>query len=99
MTSFISLVERVYAAGTESDIASAASVGDLVTKIYNWVLVIGVPLGVLMFIYAGYLYMTSQGNPDNIKTAKDIIISTLVGFALIVLSGVILQNVIGVKNP
>ncbi len=90
------LINRVYA-DTESDIANASSVGQLVTEIYKWVLVLGVPLGTLMFIYAGYLYLTSQGNPDNIKTAKDIIISTLVGFALIVLSGVILRNVIGVK--
>lgn len=90
------LIGRVYA-DTESDLASATTVGSYITAIYKWVLMIGVPLGTLMLIYAGILYMTSQGNQDSIKTAKDIIISTLVGFALIILSGIILQNVVGVN--
>jgi len=72
-------------------------VGDFVTLLYKWVILgIGPALAILVMIYAGYVYMTSQGNPDSIKTAKDLIIGALVGLALIILAGVILRNVVGI---
>ena len=84
---------------TEQEVENAGSIGKLVTILYEWMIPLGTALAVLVIIYAGYLYATSQGNPDSVKTAKDLIIGALVGLALIILAGVILRNVIGVQIP
>ena len=84
-------------AANEEDFRNAANVGDYVTKLYNWGIGIGSALAIMMLIYAGYLYASSQGNPDSIKQAKDLIIGALVGLALIILAGVILTKVIGIS--
>jgi len=57
----------------------------------------GVALATLMLIYAGYKYMTSQGNPTAINEAKDIIIGSLSGLALLLLTSLIL-NVLNITN-
>lgn len=94
----INFISKVMAAdNTEETLRHAGDVGSYITILYKWVLPFCAGLAVLMMIYAGYLYMTSQGNPDNMKQAKDYIISALVGLALIILAGVILRSVIGVK--
>ncbi|MCL5407150.1 MAG: pilin [Patescibacteria group bacterium] len=96
----INFIQKAIAANpnvpTETDLRNAGKVGDYITLLYKWVLPFAAGLAVLMIIYAGYLYITSQGNPDNIKQAKDYIIGALVGLALIILAGVILKSVIGV---
>jgi hypothetical protein len=50
-------------------------------------------LALLMVIYAGYLYMTSQGNPDSINQAKDILIGVITGIVLLFLIRVILNQI------
>lgn len=39
-----------------------------------------------MIIYGGWLYLTSQGNDDKIKQAKQVITAAIVGFIIIVLA-------------
>jgi len=84
---------------TEEKIKNIHKIGDLVTILYKWAIPLGSALAALVIIYAGYLYATSQGNPDSVKMAKDLIIGALVGLALIILAGVILRNVIGLNLP
>jgi hypothetical protein len=48
-----------------------------------------------MLIWAGYLYMTSQGNQDNITSAKDIITGVVLGLLLLFTAEILLKNVIG----
>ncbi len=94
----INFIQKVLAADTlpsEGDLRTAGNVGNYITILYKWFLPFAGGVAVLMIIYAGYLYITSQGNPDNIKTAKDYIIGALVGLMLIILAGVILRSVIG----
>lgn len=90
------LIGRALAA-TEEELGSAKNVGEFVSILFKWGVPVATSLAVAVMIYAGYLYMTSQGNPDTIKSAKDYIIGALVGLALIILAGVILKNVIGVN--
>lgn len=56
-----------------------------VVTLFQYAMKAGVVLTVLMVIYAGYKYMTSQGNPSAINEAKEILIGTLSGFAMLVL--------------
>lgn len=85
------------AVGIEEQLKNAQTVGDYITALYPWVLGVCVSLATLIVIYAGYLYVTSQGNPESTKTAKELIIGALLGLALIILAGVILKN-IGVQG-
>ncbi len=72
-------------------------IDNLIDFIYNIALVL-VPL---MIVWAGILYVTSSGRPDQTTKAKNIIIYTLVGFAIILLSKgfvEIIKQLLGTKE-
>jgi hypothetical protein len=71
--------------------------GQYVSKIMSWLVTIIASLGALMFVYAGYIYVTSQGNPEGITQAKDIIIATITSIILLFLIEVILVKTVGIK--
>lgn len=64
---------------------------DFLTRAYLWAVGIAIIGAAGMIIYAGYKYAVSRGNPSEVNNAKEIIISTLVGLALLVVSFTILQ--------
>lgn len=66
-----------------------------IRKVWNWAITIAISLSVLVLTAAGYLYMTSAGNPDRIGLAKKLMIGVFSGIGLLVLSRVLLVNVIG----
>ncbi len=71
---------------------------EIIGNIIDFILNIAIVLAPLMIVWAGGLYITSGGNPDKIKKAKDIIIYTLAGFAIILLSQgfvVIIKTLLG----
>ncbi len=70
-------------------------IGDFVNRLLGILIGIGAGIAVLLIIYAGYKLMTSQGNPEAIQNAKDMITSAIVGLLFIIFSIVILE-VIGV---
>lgn len=79
-----------------TDFGEANSLGDYITLVWLW---LRAALGfgaVLMIIVAGYMYMTSQGNPEQINRAKDILIGVIAGVVLLFTIQVLLKNVIGV---
>lgn len=61
---------------------------------------IAVPLSVIsvvaLLIYAGVLLISSQGNPDKLKEAKEIITNAIIGFVFILLSVAILTLIMSV---
>ena len=71
---------------------------EYIQAVFSFALKMGVALTALMLIYAGYKYITSQGNPSAINEAKDIIIGSLSGFAMLLLIYLIL-NVLNLKQP
>lgn len=70
---------------------TGGSYGEYIGATYSFALKAGIGLTVLMIIYAGYRYMTSQGNPSAINEAKDIIIGSLSGFSLLLLVHMIIS--------
>lgn len=58
---------------------------DYVRDIYTFALNAGFALATLMVIFAGYKYLTSQGNTTAINDAKDIIIGSIIGFIILLL--------------
>jgi hypothetical protein len=69
-----------------------------IKAVFAFSLKLGVALTALMLIYAGYKYMTSQGNPTALNEAKDIMIGSLSGFIMLLLVYLIL-NVYNLKTP
>lgn len=78
------------AKGVNTEFGLACNLADYVNLILKWALPVVGGLAVLMIIYAGYIYMTSQGNPEAVAKAKDIIIGVAIGVLLLFLIGVIL---------
>lgn len=59
------------------------------------------PLSTLMVLIAGFLYMTGGGNPEKIKTARQVLIWTLVGIAVVIVANVaetIVREVLGIRG-
>jgi len=65
--------------------------GGYISAVFTFSLQLGSALAILMVIYAGYKYMTSQGNPSAINEAKDIIIGSLSGLSMLLLIYLILK--------
>ncbi len=66
--------------------------------LFSFALKLGAALTALMIIYAGYKYLTSQGNTSATGEAKEIIIGSLSGFAMLLLIYLLL-NVMGFETP
>lgn len=60
-------------------------------------------LAVLLILYAGYLWMTSRGDEDKIKTAKGIIVSAVIGLVIILsayaVASFVLNKLYDATNP
>jgi len=66
----------------------------LLDSVISFALYISLVLAVIAFIYAGFLYMTAQGNPSQISTAHGIFIKVLIGFFFILGSWLIVNLII-----
>jgi hypothetical protein len=51
--------------------------------ILNAVLIIGVPVVTLGFIYTGFLFVQAQGSSEKLKTAKNSLLYVVIGAALL----------------
>lgn len=59
------------------------SIGGLIVGILNVLLIIAVPIVVFFIIYAGFSYVTAQGNPEKIKQASRSLTYAVIGAVLI----------------
>lgn len=72
----------------------------LIDRIISFVFMAGVVIAPIMILIAGFYYITSAGEPAKLQTAKNIILYTAIGLAVILLAkGLIsfLQKVLEVK--
>ena len=66
------------------------TVKELVDAIVNIAVPVAILCLVVLVVYAGYMLISSQGNPDKIKEGKDVLTNAIIGFFIVVLSIVIL---------
>lgn len=59
---------------------------ELLDAIINWLVIIATPIVVLMIIIAGFVYLTGGHSPESIRRARNIVIYTLIGYAIILFS-------------
>jgi len=56
---------------------------DLVRIVLEGVIKLGIPLVALAIIYAGFLFVTSRGNPESLTKARDALLNAVIGAALL----------------
>jgi hypothetical protein len=78
-----------------TDLGATSNFSDFLTQFFAWALPITSATAVLVLIYAGYLYMTSQGNQENITTAKELITGVVLGILLLFAARILLRDIIG----
>jgi hypothetical protein len=64
-------------------VGTYSSWGNYLSDIYHFAQYIGVSLAILMIVYSGILYVTSEGDSSKLGTAKEITIGALVGLAML----------------
>lgn len=64
--------------------------------ILKWAIGVGGGVAFFLIVYAGFMIMTSQGNPERLKAGQELLTSAISGVVLLVLC-VFILNVIGVK--
>jgi Ni,Fe-hydrogenase I cytochrome b subunit len=77
------------AAGIPS--ASSFSLKNILSAVYFWAAVIAV----VVIIIAGFFYVTSMDNPQQVTRAKNAILSAVIGLVVILLAFAITSAVIG----
>ncbi len=66
-----------------------------INSIFRFVLLVAAFGGIVIIVYAGYIFMISRGDKEKLSAARDTLTSAIVGLLFIVLSIVILE-IIGV---
>jgi succinate dehydrogenase hydrophobic anchor subunit len=70
------------------------TLGEIVSRVVNFFLIpISGVILLLVFIWAGYDFMTSEGNPEKIKSAQAKITTGIIGIVLLVLAFLIVKVV------
>lgn len=68
-------------------------VSDILLSVIEWAIIIVGLLCIIVFIYAGFLYLTAQGETDKIETAKKVLIYAVVGVVVSILGFVAVKTV------
>jgi hypothetical protein len=76
----------------------ADSIADLVATILDFVLQLGAIAATLAIIYAGFMYVTAQGDTSKITTAHRTFLYAVIGAAIILGSKVILEVIRNTVN-
>lgn len=64
--------------------------------VLKWAIGVGGGVAFFLIVYAGFMIMTSQGNPERLKAGQELLTSAISGVILLVLC-VFILNVIGVN--
>ncbi len=63
--------------------ATTSTLPDLIQKILEGLLKIGMPIVALAIIYCGFLFVAARGNSEKLTKAKDALLYTLIGAAIL----------------
>jgi hypothetical protein len=73
---------------------------DLIDALINTLFVVALAIVPLMIVWAGMLFITGNGDPNKLSKAKNIMLYTVIGLGIILLSRAIVwavKNVLGVS--
>tara|TARA_Y100000310_G_scaffold77594_1_gene74198 strand:- start:120 stop:503 length:384 start_codon:yes stop_codon:yes gene_type:complete len=78
----------------ENPLGNTTIIG-LLTRVLDVVVQISLPIIVLFLVYAGFLFISAQGNEDKLNTAKKVFLWTIIGAVIILGSSVLLHAIQG----
>lgn len=70
----------------KNPLAFNGTIDQIIDNILNFLLTIGVPIAGLMFVWAGFLLLTSGGQEKKVTTARQTMIWAAVGLGILILS-------------
>lgn len=73
----------------EGPIEGINTLGDLINKLVSFLIPLAGIILFIIFIWAGYDFMLSQGQPEKLKSAKAKITAGIIGFVLLILAYII----------
>jgi len=68
---------------------------NIIKTIANFLIIVSVIIAVIMIIWGGILYMWARGDDERVKTARKTIFNGIIGAAVVLAVGVILQTIAG----
>ena len=74
-------------------LATTNTLPDFIAKILNDAVKVGIPIVALAIIYCGFLFVSARGNSEKLTKAKEALLWTLVG-AAILLGGLTIATII-----
>lgn len=80
---------------TSGQALSLQEIEDLVKRIAQFLIIVSVIIAVIFIVWGGILYMASRGDPEKAETAKSTIFNGIIGAAVVLGVGVILQTLAG----
>jgi len=85
--------------GSLLEVPEGSSDVEVIREIVKTVVKIAIPAGVfvlgLLFSYVVYIMVTSQGNPEKLQEAREVLVNAISGFALIAMSATVLIIIAG----
>ena len=75
----------------EGDIATLACIPIVIKNVITWALIFAGVVAVIFVIYAGFKFVTSKGDPEQVNNAKKTLTYAIIGLLFILLSFAILN--------
>ena len=66
---------------------------DILTEIRNFLMIAGIVVVVIMLIWSGITYITSQGDPEKVAAAKQRFIWAIIGTAILLATFIIISTI------
>lgn len=67
------------------------STNEFLSSLLSWAVAVGSGIAFLLMLYAGFMIMTAQGNPERIKAGQELLTSAVAGLILLIFSIFILR--------
>jgi len=77
----------------QNPLPSITDLSAFVKTILDIVLTIGIPIIALAIIYSGFLFVQARGKPEEITKAKQALVYTLIGAAILLGSWILAQAI------
>ena len=69
------------------------SISEFLNALLDVIIMFMIPIITLAVVYSGFMFITAQGNPEKLSTAKKVILYTLIG-ATIILGAKVIATVV-----
>jgi magnesium-transporting ATPase (P-type) len=96
---FVVLAEDIIV--IENPLGEGTQFEDIIDRIIDFIFKIAIVLAPLMVVIGGFMIVTAAGNPQQVARARNLLIWTAIGFAIVLLSKgiiVIIKQLLGIQG-